>query len=177
MFIKPFKTKSNIQIKSTERKRLRSKIEIAFNLSEDDMNKLLPTKGTLNQLKLILHSGQTAIVYTCDRRPMFFEFSPSGDETKLVILPTVYSLWILPDMIPTYTTHAAVLPRLAGGADLMLPGTNTFYKHFANSKILLHALVSFSFYGSGVIKQGTGYSTYGNYARDSVVVNIRSLFG
>lgn len=125
MFVKPFKTKSNTQIKSTERKKLRSKIESAFNLGEDDLNKVLPTKGTLNHLKLILHSGQTTIVYTCDRRPMFFEFSPSGDETKCVILPTIYSLWILPDLVPIFTTHPNVLPRLASGADLMLPGSKS----------------------------------------------------
>lgn len=123
MFVKPFKTKSNTQIKSTERKKLRTKIESAFNLSEDDLNKVLPTKSTLNHLKLILHSGQTVMVYTSDRRPMFFEFSPSGDESNCVILPTVYSVWVLPDIVPTFTTHPAVLPRLAGGADLMLPGT------------------------------------------------------
>lgn len=126
MFVKPFKTKSNTQIKSTERKKLRTKIENAFKLSDDDLNKVLSTKSTLNHLKVILHSGQTAIVYTSDRRPMFFEFSPSGDETKSIILPTVYALWILPELVPTFTTHAAVLPRLAGGADLMLPGTDAF---------------------------------------------------
>lgn len=122
MFAKPFKTKSNTQIKSTERKKLRTKIVSAFNLSEDDLNKVLPTKSTLNHLKLTLYSGQTVMAYICDRRPMFFEFSPTGDETKCVILPTIYSLWILPDLVPTFTTHPAVLPRLAGGADLMLPG-------------------------------------------------------
>lgn len=130
MFVKPFKSKSNTQIKSTERKKLRTKIESAFKLSnEEDLNKLLPSKSTLNQVKLIAYSGQLISAYTCDRRPMFFEFSPSGDETKTVILPTVYSLWILPDLVPSFTTHAAVLPRLAGGADLMLPG-GFFLFHF-----------------------------------------------
>ncbi|XP_031626569.1 eukaryotic translation initiation factor 2D [Contarinia nasturtii] len=148
MFVKPFKTKSNTQIKSTERKKLRSKVESTFKLNEDDLNKLLPSKSTLNQVKLYAYSGQLVTVYTCDRRPMFFEFSPSGDESKAVVLPTVYSLWILPEMIPSFTTHPAVLPRLAGGADLMLPG---------------------------IIKQGTGYSTYGNYRCDTVVaVNLTS---
>lgn len=122
MFVKPFKPKNNTQIKSSERKKLRTKIEAAFKLSEDDFNQLMPSKSTLNQLKLTSYGGQLVTVYTCDRRPMFFEFSPSGDETKTVIIPTVYSLWILPELVPLYTTHAAVLPRLAGGADLMLPG-------------------------------------------------------
>lgn len=122
MFVKPFKTKSNTQIKSTERKKLRSKIEAAFKLNEDDLNKLLPSKSTLNFVKLIVHTGQLITVYTCDRRPMFFEFSSDGDDAKTVLLPTVYSVWILPELVPTYTTHPPVLPRLAGGADLMLPG-------------------------------------------------------
>lgn len=143
MFVKPFKTKSNTQIKSTERKKLRTKIENAFNLSDDDLNKVLPTKGTLNHLKLILHSGQTVAAYTCDRRPMFFEFSPSADETKCVILPTVYTLWILPDLVPTFTTHPAVLPRLAGGADLMLPGMHHTTKAFHSVRKLLNVLSFF----------------------------------
>lgn len=128
MFVKPFKTKSNTQIKSTERKKLRSKIESSFKLGEDDLNKLLPSKSTLNLVKLIVHSGQQIIVYTCDRRPMFFEFSPDSDETKTLLLPTVYSVWITPELVPTFTTHPPVLPRLAAGADLMLPGL--FYTLF-----------------------------------------------
>lgn len=127
MFVKPFKTKNNTQIKSTERKKLRTKVEAAFGLNEDDLNKLLPSKSTLNQVKLIVYAGQMVTVYTCDRRPMFFEFSPSGDETKQVFVPTVYSLWILPELVPSFTTHPAVLPRLAGGADLMLPGLLFFF--------------------------------------------------
>lgn len=129
MFIKPFKTKSNVQIKSTERKKLRSKVEAAFKISDDELNRLLPNKSTLNVVKLILHSDQHVTVYTCDRRPMFFEFSPSGDENKMVLLPTLYSVWILPEIVPSFTTHPAVLPRLAGGADLMLPGlfSDVFY--------------------------------------------------
>lgn len=36
-------------------------------------------------------------------------------------------------------------------------------------KIIFYILIMI--FLTGVIKQGTGYSTYGNYARDSVVVN------
>lgn len=123
MFIKPFKQKSNTQIKSTERKKLRSKVEATFHLGEDDLNKLMPNKATLNQLKLITYGGQTVTVYTCDRRPMFFEIGSDDSDTRdSTLLPTVYAMWILPNIVPTFTTHAAVLPRLAGGADLMLPG-------------------------------------------------------
>lgn len=123
MFIKPFKTKSNTQIKSTERKKIRNKIESAFNVSEDDLNKIFPNKCSLNQLKIYAANGQLVIVYTCDKRPMFFEITNDEEHSdNSAILPTVYALWILPDLVPIFTTHAAVLPRLAGGADLMLPG-------------------------------------------------------
>lgn len=66
MFVKPFEPKSNTQIKSTERKKLRLKVETTFKLNEDDLNKLLPSKCTLNQLKVIVRSGQLVSVYTCD---------------------------------------------------------------------------------------------------------------
>ncbi|XP_078098334.1 eukaryotic translation initiation factor 2D isoform X2 [Mustelus asterias] len=35
---------------------------------------------------------------------------------------TVYTLWSYPDLLPAFTTWPAVLTKLAGGADLMLPG-------------------------------------------------------
>lgn len=124
MFVKPVKTKSNTQIKSTERKKICAKIGAKFNISEDDLSKLFPNKGTMNQLKLVAHNGQAVSVYTNDKRPMFFEISKGPDDsvTDQQLFPTVYALWILPDMVPVFTTHAAVLPRLAAGADLMLPG-------------------------------------------------------
>ncbi|KAG8245118.1 Eukaryotic translation initiation factor 2D [Homalodisca vitripennis] len=36
--------------------------------------------------------------------------------------PTVYTLWHVPELLPTFTTHPQVLPVIARGADLMLPG-------------------------------------------------------
>lgn len=123
MFIKPFKIKSNTQIKTTERKKIRGHIENAFKISDDDLNKLFPNKSILNQLKLITNSNDQVTLYSCDRRPMFFEFNLRDlHSEKIILAPTVYSLWIVPNLVPAFTTHPAVLPRLAGGADLMLPG-------------------------------------------------------
>lgn len=120
MFIKPVKMKSNTQVKSTERKKLRSMVATKFNLNENELNQLFPNKGTMNQLKVIVHSGQTVTVLTNDKRPLFFEVP--GVDDKSILIPTVYAIWILPNLVPVFTTHAAVLPRLAAGADLMLPG-------------------------------------------------------
>lgn len=123
MFIKSFKIKSNTQIKTTERKKIQGRIGNAFKISDDDLNKLFPNKSTLNQLKLMTNFDDQVTVYTCDRRPMFFEFNMGDLNSENVVLaPTVYSLWIIPNLVPAFTTHPAVLPRLASGADLMLPG-------------------------------------------------------
>lgn len=134
MFIKNLKIKSNTQTKTTERKKLRNSIATAFKISEDDLNKLLPNKSALTQLKLITHGKQLVNVYSCDKRPMFFELTEndSGNLSSPVLLPTVYSLWILPDLVPTFTTLPQVLPRLAAGADLMLPGNANDYFYLDN---------------------------------------------
>lgn len=124
MFIKPFKTKSNTQVKSTERKKIRNKIETTFKVSEDDLNLLFSPKAAMNQVKIVASTGRTVVVYTSDKRPIFFEVCDEENQLNDVILPTVYALWLLPDLVPVFTTHAAVLPRIAAGADLMLPGSN-----------------------------------------------------
>lgn len=116
MFIKPFKTKSNVQLKSSDRKKLQSKVVERYALSDDQLSLLFASKATISQIKIITHSDQIVTVYACDKKPLFFECPESG------FLPTVYSLWLVPTMVPFFTTHPAVLPRLANGADLMLPG-------------------------------------------------------
>lgn len=124
MFTKSFRIKSNTQIKSSERKKLRNQIESVFKLNEENLNKLLPNKSSLNQLKLISNSEKQVTVYTCDRRPLFFEVSIEDFHSEnIVFCPTVYALWLIPELVPNFTTHPAVLPRLASGANLMLPGT------------------------------------------------------
>lgn len=38
------------------------------------------------------------------------------------MIPTVYTLWKKPDLLPFLSTPSAVIPVLVGGADLMIPG-------------------------------------------------------
>lgn len=124
MFIKPFKTKSNTQIKSTERKKIRNRIETSFKVTDDEWNLLFSSKAAMSQVKIVANNGRAVTVYTSDKRPIFFEMNDDENQLNNVIVPTVYALWQLPELVPVFTTHAAVLPRLAGGADLMLPGTS-----------------------------------------------------
>lgn len=120
MFIKAFKVKNNVQLKGSDVKKLRTKLQASYrSVSEESLNILLPNKCNLGMVKIETYGGDVVTVYTVAKRPLFFELN------KNVLVPTVYSLWMTPDLIPTFTTHPAVLPRLGNGADLMLPGKHS----------------------------------------------------
>lgn len=116
MFIKPFRTKSNVQLKSSDRKKLQNKISSRFVITDEELNVLFPSKGSVSLLKIITHSEEIITIYAVDKRPLFFE-TPTNQ-----LLPTVYAMWLVPELVPLFTTHPDVLPRLAKGANLMLPG-------------------------------------------------------
>lgn len=102
MFIKPFKVKSNVQLKATEKKKFRAKINSSFpDVTEDNLNDLVPTKSSVSIVKIIANNGVQLQVYTVDKRPMFFDI-----ENKM--FPTVYTMWIVHGMLPVFTTHPQV---------------------------------------------------------------------
>ncbi|MGH0174976.1 UNVERIFIED_CONTAM: hypothetical protein FKN15_069634 [Acipenser sinensis] len=116
MFAKPFRVKSNIAIKGSDRRKLKADISTAFPvLSAEQISELIPNKEELNVVKIYTHKGDSVTLYVLHKNPIFFEV-----ERKLY--PTVYTLWLFPDLLPVFTTWPAVLQKLAGGADLMLPG-------------------------------------------------------
>lgn len=141
MFIKPFKVKSNIQLKGSDVKKLKSKLSLQFkDLTENELNQIFQ-KSAFQAVKVVTNNEEQATVYTADKRPMLFEFQER-------LYPTVYSLWIVPSFIPLFTTHAQVLPKLANGANLMMPG---------------------------VVKQGTDLKSFGRFQKNQIVgVNLTS---
>ncbi|XP_012277530.1 eukaryotic translation initiation factor 2D [Orussus abietinus] len=119
MFSKPFRVKSNSQLKGSERKKLYEELGKAFpNLTEEDIQNILPKKEALNVIKIVTHNGQLCRLYCIARVPMFFQL----DSSVPGFFPTVYTLWHHPNLLYSYTTHSSVIPKLAAGADLMLPG-------------------------------------------------------
>lgn len=142
MFIKPFKVKSNIQLKGSDVKKLKTRLSLQFKeLKESELSLILPTKNAFQAVKVVCHAEQEVTVYTSEKRPMLFDF-----ENKLY--PTVYALWLVPSFVPLFTTHAQVLPVLAKGANLMMPG---------------------------VVKQGSDLKSFGRFQRDQIVgVNLTS---
>uniref|UniRef100_A0A8C7IZY7 Eukaryotic translation initiation factor 2D n=1 Tax=Oncorhynchus kisutch TaxID=8019 RepID=A0A8C7IZY7_ONCKI len=116
MFSKSFRVKSNTVIKGSDRRKLKADIATAFpSLSVEDLSELVPNKEELNVVKIYAHKGDAVTLYVLHKTPVLFEL-------EKCLYPTVYTLWRYPHVLPTFTTWPPVLQKLAGGADLMLPG-------------------------------------------------------
>ncbi|KAH8313219.1 hypothetical protein KR067_002006 [Drosophila pandora] len=138
MFLKPYRPKSSAALKGSESKKFRQRLEAAY--PHVPVDQLVPAKAAVTQLKILTHGGVQSVVYCVEKQPMFFEL----DGGQLV--PTLYTLWAVPDILPYFTTHEGVLPKLSNGADLMLPG---------------------------VVPLGVGLSMYGHYKKGQLMaVNL-----
>jgi len=118
LFGKPFRVKSNTQLKGSDKKKLKAQILSKFStLTEDDINSLLPTKEEIILSKIYTYGGDSVILYLYKRDAVFFQLEKHNE-----FYPTVYTMWRFPKIVPVFTTHVPVLSKLMNGADLMLPG-------------------------------------------------------
>ncbi|KAM9268384.1 eukaryotic translation initiation factor 2D isoform 2-T3 [Morus bassanus] len=116
MFCRALRVRSNTAIKGSDRRKLRTDVAAAFpNLSAEQLTEFIPNKEELNVIKMHSHKGEAITVYMNNRNPILFEIEKA-------LYPTVYTLWVYPDLLPAFSTWPPVLQKLAGGADLMLPG-------------------------------------------------------
>uniref|UniRef100_A0A8C4ZMB2 Eukaryotic translation initiation factor 2D n=1 Tax=Gadus morhua TaxID=8049 RepID=A0A8C4ZMB2_GADMO len=116
MFTKAFRVKSNTVIKGSDRRKLKVDVSTAFPLlSESELSEVVPNKEEINVVKVYAHKGDAITLYVLHKNPLFFEL-----EKRLY--PTVYMLWQYPNVLPSFATWAPVIQKIAGGADLMLPG-------------------------------------------------------
>ncbi|XP_043585943.1 eukaryotic translation initiation factor 2D [Bombus pyrosoma] len=121
MFIKPFKVKSNNQLKGTERKKLCEEILAAYpTLTDEETQSLIPKKETISVMKILTYSGHSGKIYCVAKIPMFFQL----ESLHQALLPTIFTLWHHPNLLRTFTTYPPVVTKLAGGANLMLPGVS-----------------------------------------------------
>lgn len=137
MFLKAFKIKSNAQLKGSDTKRLKARLQNEYpTLTDSEFQTLFPSKSSITCVKVVTHSGFVSSVFSVDKRPMFFEIEGGN------LAPTLYTTWLLPEILPYFTTVSGVLPKLSNGADLMLPG---------------------------VVPMGTGLRMYGNFKKGQLV--------
>ena len=117
MFAKPFRTKSNIQMKGSDKKKFRAEVKKSFpGLDDTSLGDLVPVKEEILVTKVATHSGESVLVYFHAKTPLFFEL-----EKRL--FPSVYTLWKHPGLSETtFHTWPPVVKKIANGADLMLPG-------------------------------------------------------
>lgn len=85
--------------------------------------------------RFVASTGEQGTLYTADGEPVWFSLGRAGDREAEDVLPSVYTLWKVPNLVPSLYTPDAVLPILMGGADLMIPGVHT-------SRATLDALIS-----------------------------------
>ncbi|EDO45078.1 predicted protein, partial [Nematostella vectensis] len=116
MFIKPFRVKTSTAIRGSDRRKLRSEIGRCFPaLPAELLSEIVPNKEDMTVSRIVTHSEESVTVYSLSGEPIFFEIEKR-------VIPTVYTLWKYPEMLPRFSTWPPVFDKLRGGADLMLPG-------------------------------------------------------
>ncbi|KAJ7088555.1 eukaryotic translation initiation factor SUI1 family protein [Mycena crocata] len=118
MFKKPLSTlKTSAPLRSSDRRKLRQRVISVYALSPEDGDILVPD-GILS-VKFTTHLNEPGIAYLSpDGDPVWFTLGKGSED----LIPTVYTMWKQPRLLPFLTTPAAVIPVLVGGADLMIPG-------------------------------------------------------
>ncbi|KAL4422679.1 hypothetical protein ABPG75_008876 [Micractinium tetrahymenae] len=115
MFKKNISVSSTHQLSGKDGKELRRNVLKAFpSVTEEELGALLPSKQGLVQAKL----SNRCVVYSLEGgNPLFFDPDGRGG-----LLPTVYALAVLPQLLPTLHTWSEVSGKVLGGADLFLQG-------------------------------------------------------
>ncbi|KAJ3110777.1 Eukaryotic translation initiation factor 2D [Phlyctochytrium bullatum] len=133
MFKKSYQVRTQTTVRSSDRRKLRGEILNTFpSVTEEQLNEIFPSKegkdgeGEMTAVKFTAHSGAQGLVYVVGNQPLFARIED-------VLIPTVYTLWAIPHMLPVLVTHGVVMKKLFDGADLMLPGVIVPADKFANA--------------------------------------------
>ncbi|GBG70581.1 hypothetical protein CBR_g6708 [Chara braunii] len=116
MFKKPSGVKGQQRLSGADSKKLRKAIRDKFHtLSDEDLDVLFPPKVEVYVVRLT----NRASLYSVDSGPpIFFDADGRG-----ALYPTVYGLWKVPHIVPSFTLKGGEVSRyVLGGADLMFPG-------------------------------------------------------
>ncbi|ORZ06806.1 hypothetical protein BCR41DRAFT_311427 [Lobosporangium transversale] len=134
MFKKPVASlKSFSPLRSSDRRRLRDEILANFPslremppINDTPINAIIAPEG-LQSAKFTSYIEEPGTLYTdAEGTPLWFKISGNSSNKKdSLIVPTVYMLWQLPNLIPALTTWNPVVDKLRNGADLMIPGVIT----------------------------------------------------
>ncbi|XP_022767929.1 eukaryotic translation initiation factor 2D isoform X2 [Durio zibethinus] len=117
MFKKAVEAKAQQRLSGADRKKLRRTVRDKFPRASDaDIDALLPPKA-----EIIVAKFQNRVhVYGVEGGfPVFFDVDGRGSE----IYPTVFALWKVPELLPSFMLKGGEVSQFViGGADLMFPG-------------------------------------------------------
>lgn len=96
------------------RKRVRGDISKLFpHLEPEDLLQIIPAKDEMTVAKVYTHSGESLVIYCVQKNPVFIEIFKE-------LIPTVYTLWMFPGLLPVFRTFPPVFSKLKGGAGIFL---------------------------------------------------------
>jgi translation initiation factor 2D len=104
-------------LKNKETKKLKTDILAQFPLLEESQLAILFGKNNVTHAKL----ASRTIIYLVDDIPLFFDHSGRNN-----LFPTIFTLWLFPNILRNYIIYAPVSSFIIKGADLMLPGLATY---------------------------------------------------
>lgn len=125
MFKKEFHVKPRTALRSSSCRQLLKEAKALYPSgweTETETSVKSPIPEKLQSAKFISHIGEKGeIFYNNEDEPVWFkaEFGGSGGQR---FVPTVYTLWEFPFLLPAIWTTPSVIEKLANGADLMVPG-------------------------------------------------------
>ncbi|CAI5492694.1 unnamed protein product [Closterium sp. Naga37s-1] len=117
MFKKPSDVRGQQRLSGADRKKLRRNIRDKFpGATDEQLDAILPPKADVAVTRLV----NRVLVYGLDNGlPMLFDCDGRGTE----IYPTVFALWLVPDLLPSFLLKGGEVSRyVLSGADLMAPG-------------------------------------------------------
>ncbi|KAI7867020.1 hypothetical protein BDF14DRAFT_1882133 [Spinellus fusiger] len=120
MFKKPLSNlKTFSPLRSSDKRRFQNEAYDAYphikeKFSQEGVSQLIP--DTLQSAKFTTHINTSGVVYLADKMPLWIKVDQS------LPIPTVYTLWQYPDILPILYTWSPVVQKLSEGADLMIPG-------------------------------------------------------
>ncbi|KAJ2156202.1 hypothetical protein GGF46_005353 [Coemansia sp. RSA 552] len=129
MFKKPYQTKPQSTLRVSACRHLAQETREAYpkaweavDAADDSAEAATPAPGRLQAAKFVSHVGTKGeLIYSESGDPLWVR-APAPGRDGVTLFPTVYTLWRFPEMLPVLWTIPAVTEKLAGGADLMVPG-------------------------------------------------------
>ena len=118
----PNSLKTFAPIKSSERRTLLQKIIYSFDYLQENSTELeaILLPDNVQRARFVASTEVGGYIYSADNKALWIETTVADEED--VIVPTVYTLWSCPLLLPRVETWGFVVDKLKNGADLMIPG-------------------------------------------------------